>query len=1395
MSGGPERGRLLAASAVDGEVCADSLPRPQRQRWQPLRSGLLNLYRYDYEEFHFEDGHLLLRGHNGTGKSRVLALQLPFLFDGDVSSYRMEPDRDPAKRVEWNLLLGRHDQRLGYTWLEFGRRDEAGEEHYLTLGCGLRAVVGRGLVGKWLFLTRQRIGRDLFLQSASGHALYRRSLEEQIGNQGEVFATARQYRRAVDNALFKLGEQRYAALVDLLIQLRQPQLSRELDESRLSAALSEALPPLSAAVLDDIAEAFRGLEDERQAVEHLLAAGTGAGKFLEHYEPYARVAARRRAEAVRKTHAAYESVMRRLRDAERRFEVASEELAETRAEHQRLTLAEREAGARVQALAASPEMRDADALDAARRLASERQQTAHRAAEDHRSAVVTQEAQADQLDNDRAATSEARDEVEAQLHAAAAQAEKVGLGRHHGAAINRLGLPEGGEIEGLSVARQSLEEAHQRQRQSAEHLHQLVRTAAAAADSLRVAKRAQTAQAAELDEARRGERAAHVARAAATDSLLGDYRQWVASCVELQPGEEEDLAGELREWSQVGGGPSPLRQAARRAEMAAEARLAGLEAGLERQRSTLEEELAALTAEQQDFRRGIHRPPLAPHTREEAVRESRRGAPLWQLCDFQAGADPATRAGLEAALEAASLLDAWLTPAGRLLDAGDESVPQDTLLAADRSAQPEHTLAEVLRPVPPPDGGEPEVPVATVEAVLRCIGLGSGQGDVWVDPVGQWRVGPLFGRWQKPRAQHLGAEAREQERRQRLADLEAALEAGRADLAALREELSAVADRRAGTQREAALAPIAAAVRRALAEITARAAEVDRCRGRLATAESAVAMERRASTVADQQRLRTAEDLGLSAWAAVPRELSECLGAYREILAELWPTARSWWAVRQQVANSEERATWARSEVERCSEQRLRTEQQARMAAAERDTLAAAVGANVEEILARLEHARRQVEELRKQREEVVGAEQELGVERVRQEGLIDSGRRLLEQEDQSRALAIMALRSYVETGLGVVAIEGLEVGDPAQWSATHAVEVAREMEGKLSSVDSDEEAWRRHQRAIHSHFQGLCESLLRLGYQPSATTEHDLFLVTVPFQGNLFTMAELHQALSAERDARQAVLAAREQEVLENHLLGEVAAHLHGRLRAAEELVRDMNEELQERPMSTGMTLRFVWRPDADDPENLAARRLLLGASGTWSPEDRQRLGSFLHRLLDQERSENDIGTWREHLEQAFDYRQWHRFGVERQQDGRWKRLTRRTHGTGSGGEKAIALTMPQFAAAAAHYRTADPLAPRLILLDEAFVGVDADMRRKCMDLLTAFDLDFMMTSEREWGCYDTLKGLSIYHLSARPNIAAVGVSRWLWNGRRKVRQSAPLAPSMPPAAIDADSDPAADG
>jgi hypothetical protein len=289
------------------------LPIASTLRWQPLRLGLVDLFFYEDEEFPFRDGRLLLRGNNGAGKSKVLALTLPFLLDGDTSARRIEPDADPAKRMEWNLLLGGeypHSERIGYTWLEFGRRDEDGIEHFLTIGAGLKAATGRGLTKTWFFITSQRIRDELSLIDTGRLALGRERLAEAIGDSGHVYDTKRDYRLAIDERLFGLGERRYDALIDLLLQIRAPQLSKRPSERLLSDALTESLTPIPRSLIESVAEGLRGLDEDREDLQQLTDASRSVATFLTHYSGYARALAKRQSRSPREAQAEYDRLGR-----------------------------------------------------------------------------------------------------------------------------------------------------------------------------------------------------------------------------------------------------------------------------------------------------------------------------------------------------------------------------------------------------------------------------------------------------------------------------------------------------------------------------------------------------------------------------------------------------------------------------------------------------------------------------------------------------------------------------------------------------------------------------------------------------------------------------------------------------------------------------------------------------------------------------------------------------------------------------------------------------------------------------------------------------------------------------------------------------------------------------
>ena len=180
----------------------------------------------------------------------------------------------------------------------------------------------------------------------------------------------------MDEALFGLGEHRYEALINLLIQLRQPQLSKRPDEKLLSRALTEALPPLSPGLVTTVAEAFRGLDEERDALRSVEEARQAADDFLRHYRRYARVAAKRKATGPRQAQSRYEQLGRDLTAAEEAYTTADAELRAARSELEELERERTRLEARREALRQDPAMRDARELDRRREEARQQAETA-----------------------------------------------------------------------------------------------------------------------------------------------------------------------------------------------------------------------------------------------------------------------------------------------------------------------------------------------------------------------------------------------------------------------------------------------------------------------------------------------------------------------------------------------------------------------------------------------------------------------------------------------------------------------------------------------------------------------------------------------------------------------------------------------------------------------------------------------------------------------------------------------------------------------------------------------------------------------------------------------------------------------------------------------------------
>lgn len=1346
------------------------LPEPQRSRWQPLRIGLVELFHYDAEEFWFRDGHLLLRGNNGTGKSKVLSLTLPFLFDASLKSSRIEPDGDPGKRMAWNLLLnGRHDRRIGYAWIELGRRDDDGTLHYLTLGAGLSANAARPGVDSWFFVADSiRIGRDFWLTNAQRSMLGRERLAELLGQRGRVFETATAYRRAVDERLFHLGEARYAALMDTLIQLRQPQLSKHPNEGNLSNALTEALPPLREELLGPVAEAMNQLEDYKQELADLDGLEKAVALFNRRYRVYAGIRARREAAVLRSAQTGHDKASREVNEATEAFAVAQEE--ETRVKQQIERIDDQLKRDRVifDALRTDPTLRT---IDDAKGVADNDAAATTTAAE-------AAERNARKLEDER---EQSVQRVAAHRDAETALVQALSSANQHAKGCG-LAQPAAPLLATLadSAALATRDEASVIATQQS--LHDQVQSRHAHIDTLRKHHRA-LSEARSSRERRQEQRAdANTIAERATEQALraeGGLEQQAAQIVQrwqahfsdlrtLQPLNTDIALTALADWAHSLDGDNPARRTLENARLACTQALADAQARLDQHDNTLHGERSALEAERTRLQAGEDRVPLPSAYRDADAREELPGAPLWKLVDFHPHIDAPQRAAIEAALQASGLLDAWLTPAGRLI----APHTHDTVLVP-RATHAASLMQWLIPAVERSDVSA--VVVARVMQGIACAAEDDG-AEAWIAPDGRYRLGPLAGCWNKPAAEYIGHAARVTAREQRLAAIAARLDEILAAMEANALQRQTLIDEGERANTEWRQAPSEQPLRDAHAHASSceQARRValqglEAAESRLQEADTRW-RECRDTLQRDAQDLRlpdTLDALETVARALEQYDLSLQIGV-RNGVRDLRTAARELATQRQRESEVNEGNILAHEHHEICR-------QRAAASLASYETQLAMHGAKAEEVRERTEATRIAINEADRELTNARKASEKAIAERAGAEQRCTDAGKTLDERLDAREHAVTALQVFTLTGLLAVALEQLEIPPTdTAWTIEPALKLARRIEQGLAGINADDDQWAQIQKRVAVDLNDLNIALAALGHRAQAEQQDNNLIVTIVWQNQQQRIDVLERWLGTEIAQRRQILSQSEREVLENHLQAEIAAEIQKLLQDADRHVAAINSELDKRPTSTGVKFRLRWEPlpegSDDAPAGLeAARKRLLNTSAqVWSSEDRHVVGAMLQERILAERARADLqgGNLLDQLTRALDYRRWHRFRVERWQDGQWRKLS----GPASSGERALGVTVPLFAAVASFYSQGGHRhAPRLVLLDEVFAGIDDSARAHCMALIHEFDLDFVMTSEREWACYAELPGVAICQLQRREGIDAVHVSRWNWDGKAR--------------------------
>ncbi|MFJ2293987.1 TIGR02680 family protein [Streptomyces sp. NPDC087894] len=1327
-------------------------------RFVPTRAGIINLWDYRDEEFSFAGGWLVLRGPNGSGKTKALEVLFPFVLDGRIDPKRLNPFAAEDRTMKSNLLFRGQDNALGYVWIEFTHR-ETGEA--VTCGIGLHAQRHRDTPARWHFVAEGRVGEDFSLLTHDDRPMTKKQLAAELGR--ELIASTADYRAAVDQRLFDLGPERYEQLLTLILTLRRPQLAKNLDPAKLSDTLTAGLRPLDDDLIAEAARSFDDMESVQRTLEGLAAADDATRAFLASYSTYLRVHARASADRL---------TARRTETAERAaaLSTATTDLAAAR---------ERQAAAEARA-------ESADAALAAQRarLDQLRSSAAYQAVEqlaDLERLVRTCEQTARQATADRerrtAATGRARAEAE---HAASLAAELDAAVSRDAAAV-----ADHAHTAGLSWTPADAEPARLAERSAAlaAARHEGVRAVRAAQQAARGAEQTRDLARVSFDRAEEAVSAAETAETAAESALASareqareSLGQWAEAHGELLT--EEGIgrlaeALELTGEADSSGVPVTLEDAFTEATASAVQELRDSLAALRAQRADVERRRAETEAERDRIAAELDDapPPARGRTVERAPGE--RGVPLWRLVDFDDYLTDGQRAGLEAALEASGLLDALLTAEDAPVAAGRS---EGWLRAGSPVSGP--SLADLLRPEVP-EAGDAIPTAARITAVLRSVAV-TGDLDTGIpqiSPDGRYAAGVLVGAHTKEHAEYVGATARARRRAARIAACETLL----AELSGQRGELA-----RAQTRTNAVLDAYAAA-RAALPRttgITAALRELDRAAARLrATRDAADAAQGSydesvaACSVAERALRRTAAEHAIETDRvdAVETATRAFETAVRELAARRREHARQSEAAeaatdRLTVAAEDEEAA---ADTERAARRRYTEE------AAKLEALQDAVGAEAQEVMRQVQETEDGIDAL------VVEAE----TARTAQHGAIAGtaaaeARRTAaaearsvaaaEEKDTARSLRPYAVRELLDIlrcppGLAWPAQEADWAGEtlPPAVAAVHEAILAA-----TRDLTPTESSLKQSVTRLTKALDDLQAQLAAAGqdYRPEWDGSDGVIVVRVADQEGPLPVAAFAQKISAHRRDQAELLSESEQRILEDALLTRLAQQIHDRTIDARDLIRRMNTDMRRRTMSSGTTVGVSWLlADHLDDEQRGVCALLDADAARLGPDGLARVRTHFAAQIKNARARHRDQPYRELLAEVLDYRRWRHFAFQLvRPDKTEERLTRARHSRLSGGEQSVSLHLPLFAAAHAMLNSALPHAPRLLALDEAFAGVDDTGRGELMSLAAQFDLDLFMTGYDLWAAHASVSAAAHYDLAHSAVDHTVSALLLVWDGGR---------------------------
>ena len=1357
------------------------------ERWHMNRIGFVNFWLYDEETFSFADGKLLLRGQNGSGKSITTQSFLPFILDGDRTPSRLDPFGSSDRRMEYYFLGdGEKEEATGYLFLEFRKGNR-----YRTIGIGQQAKRGKPMsFWGFILLDGRRIGHDLRLYREAGSvkiACTKQELKKLLGEENPFTEAQKEYMALVNKYIFGFPRlELYEQFIRLLIKVRAPKLSKEFKPTKVYEILNDSLQTLSDEDLRAMVDAMEKMDDIQERLDGYRRSARDLQIIGNEYTKYNRYMLAQKALAYLEERRQADAAREQLEEGRRELEESGRLLEEAKArsgellEERRLLEGEREAIGVTGLEEADEKLRQCRGRieTAAQEIAGyEKRIEAHR--------ETMREYDADLREIRRRADT-CRSQIDQCVSYMEELQEDVRFPGHEELVSFREIMADEERVREL---KRELEALCRRTAEAAVCLERLKETE----EKWERTSEAFALRAKEKDRAGVQLHEAELLEDRERDVLIEAYYHLGQKNQEFYLDAETlgrlaVLIGRYQDGTDF----EPVRRLTQAALTEKKKLLEKALSGTRLEQSKKEERLRSCEKELEAFEKTEEMEPprrqMAGETRKRLREAGIPFLPFYEAVDFAEGVSQEERDLLECQLSDAGLLDALVVSqkdrdrAVRIL--GEWS---------DRLLQVEDFRTKPFQKDGLPAGafegeGTGEGPLLAAVAedpgllertreLLSCIGSGEGFPIV-LRADGYFRHGALEG-YSKPETEacYIGEAVRREKKQALIRQKQEELAGLQTELAAMRQEIGRLTERGRLLDQEYEELPAFGNLEQA---VTLR----EKCARSLGEAEASLRKAEEEKELCGEEKKRQEQrviaccgDLPYERSVPAYREVRKQLGDYKEQTETLQAALMHLTVERNKEEAKEQLFEKEEEAVDREDFQKRRVEREKKEQSVQAERL--------EEFLASPENREkaRRLGEIR----EALRKNQEEGNELGKKQAVWESNVKRLEPELEGRRI-LAAEKTERESRLRGYFEEELELGlvFPGEGlGAAEAAKKAGELLGETERNRSVTDVVSNLDRIFHGHSGSLVTYGTFMeecfgGDTGEASVLRKRHRIVSYEQGKRVYFEEFCRRIREKTEETELLIRQKDRELFENILSDTLSRKLNARIAESRRWIQDMSALMRKLDTSMSLSFSLDWRAKTAEGEgelNTAELEKLLNRDKElMTAEDIGRLSShFRNRIytVKQTAEENgDVVSYADLVREALDYRKWFEFRMYYyRNDENRKELTNGAFNRFSGGEKAMAMYVPLFAAVNAQYKKAerDDL-PRMIALDEAFAGVDDKNIGSMFELVRKFDFDYIMNSQVLWGCYASIPALRIAELLRPANSQVVTVIYYLWNGKQRI-------------------------